>query len=333
MSGLAQRDPAALRSQDRIVARIGSLRQLQLFNDRGGIAVNFDILRSAAPDIRIAGSQSETFSLWETTSASGFVTKPKFDADLVTIRFVTSGSIAYRYRAGEAIGLPSHATLVGFEDLREVQASSGFGAISGTIPVAALMAANAALTGGGDRGFAPLAPIAAMTPPGVQMLFCTLRQIHAHSHGPSRRGNLIVPLIQEILSYQLLSVWPKRDMPAPQESQDVPLRRIRAALDYIEAHLSDPLTLADIATAAGISVRSLQDRFRQAIGQTPVQFIIDRRLRKVHHDLTARGGATLSIAEVAARWGFVHMSDSGQRYRRLYGCAPSETRRDAGRPR
>ena len=331
MTRLVQRDPSAWRAQERFVARLGSLRQLQVFNDRGGIAVNFDIMRSVMPDITIVGSQSESFSLWETTSSSGFITKPKFNAELVTVRFVTNGCITYRDRSGEALGTPTHATLVGFEDLHEVRASAGFSALSATISVEALTAANEALTGGSRDGLQPLAPVAELNTPGMQALFCTLRQIYAQSPGVHPHGDLIIPLIREIFSYQLLSAWPKRDTPVPHATRDAPARTVRAALDYIEAHLSAPLTLADIAAAAGLSVRSLQDKFRQAVGQTPVQYIIDSRLRRVHQDLLSDNNVMHSIAEIAVRWGFVHMSDFGQRYRRLYGRAPSETRRDADR--
>ena len=118
-------------------------------------------------------------------------------------------------------------------------------------------------------------------------------------------------------------------MPVPPETRDGPARTVRAALDHIKAHLSAPLTLAHVAAAAGLGVRSLQDKFRPAVGQTPVQSIIDSRLRRVHQDLLSGSNAMHSIAEIAARWGFVHMSDFGQRCRRLYGCSPSQTRRDA----
>ncbi|GJE58195.1 helix-turn-helix domain-containing protein [Methylobacterium trifolii] len=331
MKGHGPLDPATWRPQSRLVASITSLRQLQVFNDRGGIAVDFDIRRSIQPDIEVVGSQSEAFSFWETRSASGFVTKPKFNAELVTIRFVTNGQIVYRHRTGKALGSPTHATLVGFEDLREVQASSGFNAVSATIAVEALVAANDALTGGTQVGLQPLAPIAEMTLPGMQALFCTLRQVQSRIQDVSRHDDLIFPLLKEVMSYQLLSSWPKREQSKPIAKKDISRHRFQTALDYIESHLSGTLMLADIAAAAGISVRSLQDDFRRRLGSTPVQFIIDRRLQNVHQDLSSPTKAMHSIGDVARRWGFVHMSDFGQRYRRLYGYPPSETPRDAAR--
>lgn len=313
------------------MANIASQRQMRRFNDTGGIAVNFDVMRSTPPDIAIVGSQSETLSLWETRSGSGFVTKPKFNADLVTIRFVTSGQMVYRHGGGDAVGSPTHATLVGFEDLREAQASSGFGAISVTIAVEALMAAHTALTGSEHSGLPPLAPVAEIAAPGMKALFCTVRQVQCRSREVDWDGDLMFPLIQEVMGYQLLSAWPLRVDAAPSPAPDVPSRSLRLALDYIEANLSAPLTLADIAAAAGISVRSLQNKFRREIGRTPVQFIIDERLTRVHGDLVSARTAALSVADIARRWGFVHMSDFGQRYRRVYGRTPSEMRRETGR--
>ncbi|MDB5645490.1 MAG: hypothetical protein JWQ05_1159 [Methylobacterium sp.] len=333
MTAQARHDPTVWHPQQRLVARISSPRQLQVFNDRGGIAVNFDVMRSTSPAIEIVGGQSQTLCLWETRSASGFVTKPKFNADLVTIRFVTSGQIVYRHRGGDALGSPTHATLVAFDELREVQASHAFSAISGTIAVRDLVAANAALTGGEETGLPPLASVAEVSTPAMKALFCTLTQVQRRSQDAEPDRDFLFPLIQEVMGYQLLSAWPKRAEAKAPDTRDVASRSLDAARDYIEANLSMPMTLADIAAAAGISVRSLQNKFRRELGQTPVQFITDRRLTRAHQDLVSSRHVGHSVADIAGRWGFVHMSDFGQRYRRLFGCTPSGSRREAHRRR
>lgn len=328
-----RRDPAAWRAQPRFRAVIASLRQLRSFNDTGGIAVDLDVSRSTRPDIEILGSQSETLSFWETRSSSGFVTKPKFSADLLTVRFITQGHVAYLHGRGETVGSPTHATLAGFEGLREVRASPAIRAVSGTVAVETLAAANAALTGRDHPGLPALAPVAEMSLPGMTALFCTVRLIQSRIRDLDRHDDLVFPLIQEVMGYQLLSAWPRREAANSAGTPDAPSLRLKRAIDYIQANLSHPLTLADVAAAAGLSVRSLQDKFRQETGRTPVQFIIDQRLARAHEDLLAVAKATWSIAEIARHWGFVHVSDFGQRYRRLYGCTPSQTRRAAARER
>ncbi|WP_238281647.1 hypothetical protein [Methylobacterium goesingense] len=48
-----------------------------MFNDTGGVAVNFDVRRAREPEIALVGTQTESLSLWETRSGSGFITRPK----------------------------------------------------------------------------------------------------------------------------------------------------------------------------------------------------------------------------------------------------------------
>ena len=331
MTGQAGLDSVIWRPQNRFAASIVSLRELRMFNDTGGVAVNFDVRRAREPEIALVGTQSESLSLWETRSGSGFVTRPKFNAELVTIRFVTSGTIVYRHRVGDIVGSPTHATLVGFEDLREVEASDAFGAVSATLRVADLATAHAALTGGDPLALPRLASVAEIASPGMRALFCTLREVRRQVQEAPRSGDLLVPLVREIMAYQLLSVWPRQATPASATvGREGPPRSLQTALDYIMANLRGPLMLADIAAAAGISVRSLQDRFRRDLGQTPVQFLIDQRLERAHRDLLSPGN-TLSVAAIGRRWGFAHPSDFGQRYRKRYGCTPSATRHQAGR--
>ncbi|WP_246682757.1 helix-turn-helix transcriptional regulator [Methylobacterium sp. WL9] len=329
MIGQDRHDENSWRPQPRFSASIISARQLRNFNDAGGIAVNFDVMKAMKPDINISGSQSELLSFWETRSASGFITQPKFSANLLTVRFITSGHIIYSHRGGDVLGSRTHATLAGFEGIKDVCASRALSSISGTIAVKTLIAANKALTGNDHAGLPSLSPVAEMTTPGMMALFCTVKLVKSQINDSMQQPDLILPMIQEIMSYQLLSAWPRLENKPLNESTPASSCRLNLAVDYIHANLSSELTLADIASIAGISVRSLQDKFRKEIGRTPIQFIIDQRLERAHHDLLSAAKATWSISDIARHWGFVHMSDFGQRYRRLFGCSPSDTRREA----
>ncbi len=103
-------------------------------------------------------------------------------------------------------------------------------------------------------------------------------------------------------------------------------RHLRLAEHFIEAHLSEPITLEDVAAAAGISPRGLQLAFRQHRGKTPMEFWRDLRLAQAHQDLLAGRG---SVTEVALKWGFTHLSRFAQAYRAQYGLAPRTTLRAA----
>jgi len=104
--------------------------------------------------------------------------------------------------------------------------------------------------------------------------------------------------------------------------------KLRRAEEYIEAHLDSPLTMEQIARAAGTTPRSLQMAFRDFRGTTPMTFLRDRRLERAHRDLT-RPGANTSVTDVATAWGFTHLGRFSQAYRARYGQSPSDTLRAA----
>jgi len=326
-------DPDTWRPQARFRAAIGSWQQLRTFNDTGGIAVFLDVTRSPHPDIEIFGSQSRILSFWNTRSHSGFVTKPKFSAGLLTLRFVISGQISYLRRDGETIASPAIAALTGFDDLQEVRASNAVSALSATFPAQSLVLASSALTGDGVRSLPALEPIADMERPGMAALFCTVRSVQKRLQLMGQEVDLMLPLLQEVMSYQLLSAWPKCVAVAQALPAESASRQLGMAIDYIEANLPTVLTLANVAAAAGMSVRSLQNKFKKELGQTPVHYITERRLTRAHQDLISPTTAGRSIEAIARAWGFLHTGDFGQRYRRVFGCTPSQTRSNASRNR
>jgi AraC-like DNA-binding protein len=101
-------------------------------------------------------------------------------------------------------------------------------------------------------------------------------------------------------------------------------RYIKAAAEYMRANAHMPLTIAEVAAATGISVRALQAGFQHFWNTTPSAYLRHIRLEAVHKELSLPGN-TLSIKEVALRWGFIHLGHFAARYRAVYGEQPSET--------
>jgi AraC-like DNA-binding protein len=101
---------------------------------------------------------------------------------------------------------------------------------------------------------------------------------------------------------------------------------VRRAVAFIEGHLSEPIGLAEIAAAARMSPRGLQAAFRREKGTTPLGHLRAVRLEAAHADLvTADPASGVSVAVVAARWGFPHPGRFAAAYRDRYGRAPSAT--------
>ncbi|MGR2739856.1 helix-turn-helix transcriptional regulator [Billgrantia sp. Q4P2] len=107
-------------------------------------------------------------------------------------------------------------------------------------------------------------------------------------------------------------------------------RHVQEAVDFMRANLHQPLTMAEIAEATGVGVRSLQAAFRHFYGTTPMAHLRKLRLEAVHEELSSPVNR-LSVGEVALKWGFLHMSRFAAQYRAAYGTYPSDTMAKAQR--
>ncbi len=105
-------------------------------------------------------------------------------------------------------------------------------------------------------------------------------------------------------------------------------RTLRNALDFIEEHVADEITVADIAAAAQVTVRAVQLSFRQHLGMTPLQYVRSVRLARTHEELhVADPCAGDTVTDIAARWGFFSPGRFSAQYRERYGVSPSCTLR------
>ena len=105
-------------------------------------------------------------------------------------------------------------------------------------------------------------------------------------------------------------------------------RPVRHALDYMEHHLSEPITMADLVKHTGASIRSIQQGFRDELGTTPMAYLRDRRLERARQELVdAHPSDGVTVTGVAEHWGFNHLGGFAVLYRKRWGEPPSETLR------
>lgn len=105
-------------------------------------------------------------------------------------------------------------------------------------------------------------------------------------------------------------------------------RHVRRAEAWMLEHLDQPITIEDVAEAAGVSTRGLQAGFRRFLDTTPMTYLRDARLQRAHEDLQG-GCSDTTVTDVAQRWGMTHLGRFSQYYRRRFGCTPQETLRNA----
>lgn len=302
---------------------IRSARQLDAVNAQGGIAVDFRPVAREGTSITVIGGQSEKTSVWKTESRTGFITVPSADMDVLTIRFVTRGQMRRRDYRGDHVGDQDHAMMVVFREMREEEATRDFESLSGTISRAALVSAHLALQGPDAGPLHPFLPVVDGSTFPLQILRRSMDRVHGLMGLGIDDADLVFPLLEEVMVYQILTAWP-REGAYTRPSTSAVAKPLDRAMGFIDANLSRKLQLSEVAEAAGIGVRRLQILFQRDIDQTPLQFILGRRLDRVHEDIrNAEGGA--SIGSIAHRWGFTHMGDFSRRYRERFGEAPSLT--------
>ena len=103
---------------------------------------------------------------------------------------------------------------------------------------------------------------------------------------------------------------------------------VRRAEEFMRLHCATPLRVADVAAAAGCSVRTLNAVFQRFRGQVPLAALHAIRLQQVHAELS-RGADGDGIAVVARRYGFTHASRFSHAFQRRFGETPRDVHRRA----
>ncbi|WP_341987871.1 AraC family transcriptional regulator [Azorhizobium sp. AG788] len=114
---------------------------------------------------------------------------------------------------------------------------------------------------------------------------------------------------------------------APQALQPIPtldLGKFAWITDFVRSDPGRAISLADMATIAGMSPSAFIRSFKRATGLTPHRFVMEQRVR-VAQDLIAV--SEMSIAEIAIEVGFSSQSHMGTAFRAMTGMSPSQYRR------
>jgi AraC-like DNA-binding protein len=136
---------------------------------------------------------------------------------------------------------------------------------------------------------------------------------------------LVVREMEDSLLATLLFATGKDGTVLPGES--CPRKHVARAEDYILAHLEDPISIADVAEAAGVSARTLFREFRKRHGVGPKAFLKARRLEAAQRALLAADPRERSVTDIALDYGFGHFGRFSVEYKRAFQESPSDTLR------
>ncbi|MFC8427353.1 helix-turn-helix transcriptional regulator [Streptomyces sp. NPDC057253] len=172
-----------------------------------------------------------------------------------------------------------------------------------------------------------------LSPGAGDRLRATIRYVQDHVLAdPSVADQpLVASTAAQHLAATVLATFPNSAStdPTGPDRQDAHPAALRRALAFIEGHADRPLTVAQIAEAAHVSVRALQYAFRRHLDTTPLGYVRRVRLSHAHAELAAADpeqGET--VTDIAARWGFYHPGRFATLYRSSYDRSPRRTLHD-----
>ena len=142
----------------------------------------------------------------------------------------------------------------------------------------------------------------------------------------SPSGRIYVDALGLALAAHLVSRYALPPAPASEQppAQKLSARQARLVRDYVEAHLDQDLSMADLARVSGVGVSHFRALFGRSFGQPPHRYVIERRLARARVLIEADAAP---LAEVALMAGFSHQSHLARWMRRLEGVTPGELRR------
>jgi AraC family transcriptional regulator len=143
--------------------------------------------------------------------------------------------------------------------------------------------------------------------------------MQAEDHDAYPGGRLFADSLASALAARLLILQSRKRASTP--GRGLPAWRLRHVIEYIEAHLDQDLTLAELARVAGFSLSHFKPLFRQAVGVPVHRFVLERRVERARTRLLEGGR---SLTEIALEAGFAHPSHMARCMRRVLGSSPSQ---------
>lgn len=100
-----------------------------------------------------------------------------------------------------------------------------------------------------------------------------------------------------------------------------------ATVNLMNRRIDDPLSMDELAEAAGYSRRHLERLFRDSVGKTPGEFYRGLRLDRGRNLLST---TNLTLLEVATACGFATVSHFSKSFRARFGTAPTLLKQGVG---
>lgn len=111
---------------------------------------------------------------------------------------------------------------------------------------------------------------------------------------------------------------------SPANRGGLPARALRDVLRKLNESTTDPFSLDELASVAGVSPFHFSRAFKQSTGSTPLGYFTRLRMDRARHLLES---TSLPIAQVSLDVGYLSPSHFAALFRRAYGVTPARYRK------
>lgn len=154
----------------------------------------------------------------------------------------------------------------------------------------------------------------------LTQLFCTTL---GQSNWQDPLDQLALDSATQTALIHTLRHYSQRRLPTLRPTGGLPTWQLKRVVEFIEHHLSQPLTLADMANVTGLSDYHFARMFKQTTGYPPHRYVLRHRLTRARRLLAE---TSLNMTEIALRCGFGSSSHFSNRFRAEAGLSPTEYR-------
>lgn len=155
--------------------------------------------------------------------------------------------------------------------------------------------------------------------------------LQAAGLGLKRLPRTVCDTLTEELMTGLFELFGEHIAPVRLRHSNLSYRRlVSGAREYVLSQPDRVISVTDLCEALHVSRRTLQNAFRAVLGICPVNYLKALRLNAVRRTLRDHDSGFRTVQDVAARWGFWHMSQFAADYFAMFAEHPSDTLKAGG---
>ncbi|MEL6332611.1 MAG: helix-turn-helix domain-containing protein [Cyanobacteria bacterium J06633_23] len=132
-------------------------------------------------------------------------------------------------------------------------------------------------------------------------------------------NGLYLDSLANILAVNLIRQHATTKVHVPIYEGGLPQRQLLHVLDYIDTHLAQDIKLADLAQLLSMSQYHFSRLFKQSLGVSPYQYLLQQRVERAKHLLRHTDRL---ITTIALDCGFNSHSHLSKQFRQLTGVTP-----------